>query len=169
MKIFTKITQVTLLIFLLAACSSTKNSSSDVKNSYSLELGDIAEDKVENLFNYLTQRYNFEISRKDNYSSTTGFYAETFWKEREPFDDEKELGISKVQVKVILTSKVARGKTGEFSASAVSYEVDSEVIQQVLKVGSSDFVPFTYTDKGKDYVKNLSYELRDYVRGTLLR
>lgn len=119
--------------------------------------------------NQVVQRYRFEISRRDEYSSSGGFYIETFWKEREVFEGEKELGFSKVQVKLILTSKAERGKSDQISIANVVYDVDSEIRQQGFNQTTNEYEDFSFTTDGKDYAKGILNALKDFIESSFMR
>jgi|AntRauTorcE11897_2_1112592.scaffolds.fasta_scaffold23091_2 hypothetical protein len=161
---------VVLIGFLILSCSSSSSLKNGIDNTYSKELGYMPVDKVNNFLNQvLVQRQRFEISRNEQYSASSGFYVETFWKERDAFESEKELGYSKVQVQLILTSKAERGKSATSSISSVVYVVDGKVTQQGLNSSTNQYEDFTFTREGKDYVKDILNDLKDFISGSMLR
>jgi hypothetical protein len=158
-----------ILYLLMISCSSSNSLDSRIDNKYELEIGTIASDKVDNFLNRVTQRYGYEIARRENYSTLGGFYVETYWKEREAFDDEKTLNYEKIQTQLIFKSKVAKDRRSDLSYNSVYYDVEVEIRQKGKKMSSLDFEKFEYTSKGKDFVKDLAYEFKDYITGSLIQ
>lgn len=170
MKKYFRINLIFATLFLLMiSCSSSGSLENSIDNKYEMEIGTIASDKVDNFLNRVTQRYGYEIARRENYSTLGGFYVETYWKERESLDDEKELGYEKIQTQLIFKSKVAKDRRSDLSYNNVYYEVEVEIRQRGKKISSLDFEKFEYTDKGKDFVKDLAYEFKDYITGSLIQ
>lgn len=161
-----KIFQYSLFLLVLSGCRITD---SKIDNKYKSELGIIAEDKVEDFLNQVSQRYGYELSRKENYSNISGFYAETFWKLRVPFEDERKKNIEEVNTKLIITGKLIRNRTSTLSLTEVFYEIDLEVIQQGKELFKDQFYAFSFTEKGYDYVKDLSNNLKDFVEARLIQ
>lgn len=158
-----------LLLMVVISCGSSNGLKDRIDNKYNLELGIIAEDKVDNFLNQVALRYGYEIARRENYSNTTGFYVETFWKQRLPFLDEQKKNIEQVNTKLIIKGKLIRNRTSTLSLSEVFYEIDLEVLQKGREKFKNDFVAFSFTNQGYDYVKDLSYDLKDFVQARLIQ
>lgn len=161
--------QLILLLLVGMSCSSSKGLNDGIDNKYDLELGIIAGDKVDNFVNRVTQRYGYDIARNERYSTIGGFYIESYWTNREPFEDERSLGYEAIQTQLIFKSKLVKDRTSTMNFSAAFYDVEVEIRQRGKKISGMDFEKFDFTDKGKDYVKNLAYEFKDYITGTLLQ
>ncbi|MFY0683970.1 MAG: hypothetical protein JXR20_05405 [Balneola sp.] len=158
-----------ILLIVGVSCGSSSGLKDGIDNKYDLELGVIAEDKVDNFVNRVIQRYGYDIARNEKYSSMGGFYIESYWTEREPFADERSLGYEAIQIQLIFKSKLSRDRSADISYNTAYYDVDVEIRQRGKKISGMDFEKFSFTDEGKDYVKDLAYELKDYITGTLLQ
>lgn len=158
-----------LLLIVGISCSTSKGLNNAIDNKYDLELGVIAEDKVDNFINRVTQRYGYDIARNEKYSTLGGFYIESYWTVREPFGDERSLGYESIHTQLIFKSKLVTNRTSTMNYSTAFYEVDVEIRQKGKKLSGLDYVKFSFTKEGKDYAKNLAYELKDYITGTLLQ
>lgn len=168
-KNFTYFYKASFLLLILISCSSSKGLKDGIEDKYDLELGIIAEDKVENFLNRVSQRYGFEIARNEKYSSLGGFYVESYWEDREAFEDEKSLGYETIQNQLIFKSKLAKDRRGDLSYNTAYYEVEVEIRQKGKKISGVDFERFSFTVQGKNYVKDLAYEFKDYITGTLIQ
>jgi hypothetical protein len=157
----------TLLLINCSSSSNTKNNSID--NTYKLELGILAGDKVDDFLNQLTQRYGFELSRNENTSNISGFYAETYLKERQPFADELSKGLGTVFNRVIVKADLVRNRTSTLSLTDLFYDIDIEIIQEGKKVNSEDILPFNFTDQGYDFTKDLAYDLKDLIQARIIQ
>lgn len=156
--------------FIISSCSSSlKTANSRIDNSYKLELGILAEDKVDVFLNQLTQRYSFELARNEKTSNISGFYAETYLRERQPFLDEKREGIVIIFNKVIVKGDLIRNRTSTLSMTSVYYEIEVEIIQEGKMIDSEDILPFSFTEKGRNYAKDLAYDLKDLVRARIIQ
>jgi len=158
-----------LSLILFTGCKSISDVKGSIDNSYKLELGIIAEDKVDNFINEFTYRYSFEIARDDNISNISGFYKDTYWRTRLPFDDEASLGFEDIYNKVIIKGSVIRNRTSTLSLNQVYYEIDIEILQEGKRRFTGEVIPFDFTEEGKEFTVNLARNLRDIVEAKIIQ
>ena len=133
-----------------------------------MKLGNIADDRVESLTNRVNGKYGFQISRNEKVSSLGGLYIETYWTDREPFEDEKTLGYDRIQNQLVFTTKVLKSRTGSLSLESKYHEISVTIYQQGRKMYTDEYERFNFTTSGKEYAKDLAYALKDYVTGSLM-
>jgi len=93
-------------VVVLFACATAPRSS--VEDSYFADLGSVAPGRMgPAVDSVLVAGYGFEMARREE-QYASAFY-ETVWKERSPFDDERDAGVSDARSRVVIRGQRAAG------------------------------------------------------------
>lgn len=103
----------------LSACATASRTA--VSHSYFQDLGEVAFSSLSEAVERVLERaHGFRIVRSDEQYSTV-FY-QTAWREREPFPDEEESGVSEARSRVVV-----RGQRTTGGAFRVIFEGENEI------------------------------------------
>ena len=149
------------LVIIVVQCTSS-NLTSTNDNNYTLSIGKAEQPAVDEVINYIINRYHFELERNTTYGSGEKFIR-TFWRSFPPFTSDPTFEPEQVQVRLILTS------TNTTSQGYILYKVHFEGQYRALLPSEEDETSFQaapLTEEARDYFKDIAHDLKDRLRGS---
>lgn len=164
-----KLLSFTLLlgVFMAAGCagsSSGNKANIPSPNNYTTEVGVATDFDFKEKTRRILDKYQYEIVRFEE--SSDMIYFETRWKDRYPFEDEDQLGISQARSRFILE---ARPRTRGIRGSVKVFRITVIAENEALYLGSEEWQHVPMTSSYKKYVKRFAEDLRSEFRSGIRR
>lgn len=145
----------------ITQCSSSNLTTNN--NTYTLSLGDVEESGFQQLVRRVENIYHYELERNEQYRSSEAFIR-TFWKKSPPFSDDPTFKAEQVETRLILRSK-SKNSQG-YRMYSIKFIGEYRALMS-MKDGGKEFQKIPLTQEAEDYFKDIAYDLRDRVRGSI--
>ena len=149
-----------IIVFALSLSMCAGSRSKSNVGDYSIEVGVATPFDATDKTRRLLDRHHYELIREEN--SASGIYLETRWKERQPFEDEKELGIMGGRTRIIIRAQ-PRSRYG--SGMQVSYRMffvaENEAL---LPANGGEWRRTAMTKMLKNHIKMIANEFKSEFR-----
>lgn len=150
-----------LALLAFSSCKISQDSAISQPNFYKERLGNASAQDVVTYTEKILIRHSYALDRRE---IDNVVYYETQWKERLPFADEVELGITSARNKIIITTRpYMRGETTPLLT------VEFTGITEVKFSNFIDWRKDEATTEATKYLSNISYELRNELISRLRR
>ena len=166
MKLYTSTNLRYLLLIavslILAQCSSS-NMTSIGSSTYNLSLGDVEEEGFQKLVTRIQNIHHYEIEREERYGSSEAFIR-TYWKKSQPFSKDPTYKAQEVETRLILRS---RSKTRQgYKMYSVKFIGEYRALLPTEE-GEMTFQAVELTPEAEEYFKDIAYDLKDRVQGSI--
>lgn len=152
-----------LIVSLTLAHCSSSNMTSIGSNTYNLTLGDVEEEGFQELVNRIQNIHHYEVEREEKYGSSEAFIR-TYWKKSQPFSNDPTYQAQEVETRIILR---ARSKTRQgYQLYSVKFIGEYRALLPTEN-GEPEFQAAELTPEAEEYFKDLAYDLKDRVQGSI--
>ena len=153
------ITCLLLIVLVISGCGST-GGASERENTFRSSLGTATEHDLRTKVPLYITRNGYTMYREE--VTLDGTYFETEWKDRDLFDDEREMGIEAARTKIIITSRPREAQATSLQRANI------EIFNHVRMPGEEGWVRTVLTnqtrDHYRDFTRRLNQELESGVR-----
>ena len=129
-----------------------------VEIGYQRELGVVTEHDIRNALLPILTRHGFEIVRADG---PPQIYVETQHRQRFPFSDEQEMGISNARNRILMRGRRVPQRTNMGDLYRVEIDIQNDV-----QIGMGEWTNAVRTPQFLEFARGLADELDHAVRST---
>lgn len=144
-----------LIGLILTGCGSTGNMG-DREVTFRSNLGTATEHDLRRKVPAYITRVSFTLYRDEVTLDGTSF--ETEWKDRDLFDDEREMGIVEARTKFIVSSRPRTAQATSLQTARI------EIYNQVKIDGEEDWNRSIITDEARAYFRDIARRLEEDLR-----
>jgi hypothetical protein len=118
---------VLMLVPIWYGCAGTKSDRASDSYEYSADIGMATDFDTMDKTRRLLSRFQYQLIREER--TADEFYFETGWKDRQPFADEREVGIVAARTRIIIRAR-PRGRvgTGLAKLNRIRFFAENEVL-----------------------------------------
>jgi hypothetical protein len=161
MRKFLRATMFMIGMAITSACAGGSGGGSGGAETYRESLGQATPYDFSRFTHQILDRYQYEVERSD--SSASVHVIRTRWRHRYPFDDEIFFGGVDAMTRFVIQART-RGGAGTSGASSLR-AVEFIAENQVLMGETNEWRPNLMTDMFRDYVKQITLDLKTEFRG----
>ena len=146
---------VLLLLLFATACAG----GGAMRANVTRQLGIATRTNIDTYTRRILQRHQYVIQRE---ALETNMYYETQWRPRTPFDDERELGATSAETRILIRAR-PRSREAETYTASMTFE-------NRLQLQNGEWVTLAATDEFREYAQRISDELvGELARGIRVR
>ena len=144
-----------LLVLVVSACASGGGARANV----SRQIGTSTPNDLETVVRRVLQKHQYVLQRQE---AETNLYYETQWRARTPFDDERELGATSAESRIIVR---ARPRSREAQTYTASFTIENR-----LQMQTGEWVTLPPTAEFREYAAEIGDEMaRELAAGIRVR